>query len=156
MKDREIFSRRVQSLISGIIFVLLFAGTVSAATLTVDDSGGAGYTSIQAAINATSTGDTILVYSGTYAEQVAVNKQLILIGVDNGGGKPIISGGVNVVTLSVNGITLDGFVVTNGNTGVYITSSNNKVKNNTIQSNIGVAGGHGYGIYIGSGTTNNT
>jgi parallel beta-helix repeat protein len=161
MKNRSIFIRRGLSLISCIIFVILFAGTVNAATLTVDDSGGASYTTIQAAINAASTGDTILVYSGTYSEQVAVNKQLVLIGVDNGGGKPIISGGAKVVTLSVNGITFDGFVVTNGNIGIYVTSSNNRLKNNTVQSNIGVigsygvAGGNGYGIYTESGAANN-
>lgn len=163
MKIREIFIRRAQSLLSCILLVTVFAGTVSAATLTVDDSGG-GYPSIQAAINAASTGDTILVYSGIYTEQVAVNKQLILLGMDNGGGKPIVSAGGtgSAITLSADGITLDGFVATNGTIGINIVSINNNIKNNyAIYNNginatvNGVPGGDGVGINLGLSASNN-
>jgi len=68
-------------------FAALFALTASAiavsasvasaaATLVVDDNlacPGAGYTTLQAAVNAASTGDTIKVCAGTYAETVIVN-----------------------------------------------------------------------------------
>jgi plastocyanin len=46
----------------------------------------ANYTKIQDAINASSEGDTILVYSGTYYENVNVNKQLTLGGI----GMPVV------------------------------------------------------------------
>ncbi len=53
-----------------------------AAVITVDDDGGAGvdYTTIQAAVDVASAGDTIEVRSGTYNENVDVNKTLTLIG----------------------------------------------------------------------------
>ena len=41
------------------------------------------YSSIQDAINAANSGDTILVQSGTYSENVNVNKKLILRGIGN-------------------------------------------------------------------------
>ncbi len=62
------------------ILVLLLAGSAYAVTLTVNASGGADYTRIQDAINNSNNGDTILVYSGTYYENVDVNNQLILRG----------------------------------------------------------------------------
>ncbi|MFZ2410724.1 MAG: NosD domain-containing protein, partial [Candidatus Methanoperedens sp.] len=168
MKNREIFIRRAQSLISCIVLVTVFAGTASAATLTVDDSGGAGYLSIQAAINAASTGDNILVYSGIYTEQVAVNKQLILLGMDNGGGKPIVNAGGtgSAITLSADGITLDGFVATNGTIGINVVSNNNIIRNNYafynngtdgtyVYGSAGGPGGSGIGINLGQFSRNN-
>ena len=69
-------------------FVLLmvgamFAGVVpvaAATTWTVDDPGGADFTSIQDAVDAANDGDTIIVRDGTYHENVDINKQLTLIG----------------------------------------------------------------------------
>lgn len=53
--------------------------TARAATITVCPSG-CDYTSIQAAVNAASSGDTISIGAGTYDEQVIVNKGLTLVG----------------------------------------------------------------------------
>lgn len=70
------------------MLLLLLAGGADAATLTVNESGGADYKIIQDAIDNAIAGDTILVYSGTYYENVNVTKKLILRGIDNGKGKP--------------------------------------------------------------------
>jgi len=59
-------------------------------TLTVDDDGGADYTSIQAAIDNSSDGDTIRVFEGTYRELVSVNRSITLQG--NGSEETIIDG----------------------------------------------------------------
>jgi hypothetical protein len=59
-------------------------GAAAATTFVVDDDGlqcpTATFTSIQAAINAASSGDTILVCAGTYTENVFLNKSLAVRG----------------------------------------------------------------------------
>ena len=74
---------RATKLIVTVIWILVISGfAVSNAygetTITVDDSGGANYTSIQDAVNNANDGDTILVYTGTYTENVDVKKRLII------------------------------------------------------------------------------
>lgn len=65
-----------------LIFLLvltLLCGSASAATLKVDDSGGQPYKTIQAAVNAAKSGDTIYVHAGTYPETVTVNRPDMLL-----------------------------------------------------------------------------
>ncbi len=127
--------------------VLLITGGVSARTWTVDDNGGADFTKIQDAINNASSRDTILVYSGTYFENVVVNKQLILRGIDNGGGQPVVDAkrsgsAIFLTTLSKGTNILEGFIVRNStasifwsNAGIRISSNNNIVRNNYATNN---------------------
>ena len=121
-----------------LIFVVLFAaflsvGCASAATTYTVCSNGCNHTSIQAAINVACPSDTVEVHSGIYYENVDVNKQLILRGVDTGSGKPVVDAGGSgsAVTLSADGITLDRFVANNSEgwltAGIKVTSSNNTI-----------------------------
>ena len=73
---------RMPSLVFMAVAVLVVsAGVGAAATLTVDDSGDADYTSIQAAVDAASAGDVISVCDGAYTENVTVNKSITIEGV---------------------------------------------------------------------------
>ena len=54
--------------------------TIEATLITVDDSGGQDYTSIQAAIDNAIDGDVIFVYSGLYNENVTIDKRVSIIG----------------------------------------------------------------------------
>ena len=127
---------------------VMSAGVGAAAVITVDDSGGADFTSIQEAVNAASTGDTIEVRSGTYYENVDVNKQLTLRGVDTGAGMPVVDAGGSgsVIILSADKIKLEGFAVINSyyrleKAGIKVISSYNTITNNNISNN-------NYGIYL--------
>ncbi|NJD78276.1 MAG: hypothetical protein FIB08_14485 [Candidatus Methanoperedens sp.] len=142
------------------ILVLLLAGGAEAATITVNASGGGDYTKIQDAVNAASPGDTILVNSNTYYENVNVNKQLTLRGVDTGSGKPVVDAGRsgNAIKLSADGVTIYGFTATNSSGGWFGIlleySSNNIVTNNNVSNN---RGGGIYGIWSSNNAvTNNT
>ncbi len=111
-------------------------------TLTVCKSGGCDYTTIQVAIDAACPGDTILVYSGNYTENVEVNKRLTLRGVDTGGGKPVVDAGGSrsAITISAHNCTVEGFVATNSGgawpcAGIYVTSNGNTISGNTATNN---------------------
>jgi S-layer protein (TIGR01567 family) len=149
--------RRALEIAVGItVLALLLVGGAGAATLTVDDSGGANYSRIQDAINNASAGDTILVNSGTYYENVNVTKQLVLRGVDNGGGKPVVDANKSgsAITLSAGNSTIEGFTVINASrgwlmddAGIRVISDNNIIENNTASNDY-------YGIMLIS--SNNT
>lgn len=85
------------------LFVALFAGSqvVSAATFTVGNDRNVcpvvNFTSIQAAINAAAPGDTVNVCPGIYVEQVTIEKNLTLRGIQVGSNKLIIVRPSNVV-----------------------------------------------------------
>ncbi len=72
------------------------------------------YPTIQAAINAARDNDTILVASGTYYENVVVDKSVTLVG--EGSSDTIIDGDKNwhVVTITADNVELSGFTVQNG------------------------------------------
>lgn len=74
---------KITKLLLNLFVVLAFLGSTAApgagATLTVDDSGDADYTTIQEAIDSAEDGDIILVYPGIYAENVEVNKELSIV-----------------------------------------------------------------------------
>lgn len=69
--------------------LLLLVGSAQASNLIVCPNG-CGYASIQAAIDAANSGDSIEIYSGHYYEQIILNKNVTLKGINNGGGKPLV------------------------------------------------------------------
>jgi uncharacterized repeat protein (TIGR01451 family) len=142
----------------GLLILILLVGSAGAATWTVDPTPGAGHsTTIQDAILfLAGEGDTILVNSGTYTENVVVDKlNLTLRGNDTGGGLPVVNatiGGTigDAITLApgADGCTLEGFVAMNCATGIFVFSSSNTISGNT-------ATGPGNGIVLLSSSNNN-
>lgn len=63
-----------------VAFMLVSTSEVDAKTITVDDDGDADYKDIQDAIDNASSGDTIRIWSGTYSENVIIEKPLSIIG----------------------------------------------------------------------------
>ncbi|MFQ6057089.1 MAG: NosD domain-containing protein, partial [Methanosarcinales archaeon] len=86
---------------------------------------------------------------GTLLRTEKEDKKVILKGI----GHPVVDAGGtrNAITLSVDGITLDGFSATNSNWrdagGIYVDSNNNILTNNTANNNY-------YGIYLKSSSNN--
>ena len=100
------------------------------------------YAKIQYAVDNASAGDTIIVKSGTYYENVNVTKRLRLQGVNTGMGKPVVDAEYNgsVITLSADGIKLGRFEITNsgsswGDAGINVISNNNIITDNTVSNN---------------------
>ncbi|MDD1691935.1 MAG: protein kinase [Methanoregula sp.] len=100
---------------------------------------GAEFTSIHEAINSTFPGDTIFVKSGTYQENLLLDKKIDLIGVDSGSGAPVIiplKNG-NAMEILADGCRVEGFTIQSIEflDGIRVESSNNTIKGNTFLNN---------------------
>ncbi|UEC43199.1 MAG: Cell surface glycoprotein [Methanothrix sp.] len=117
---------------------------------------GCAFTTIQAAIEAAVDGDTVEVGSGTYSENVVVDKRITLRGVDTGEGVPVVNAASNgsAVLLEAGGSVLEGLHITNSgphpSAGIEVVSSDN------IISGCSIWNSGWWGIYLKGGSTNNT
>jgi nitrous oxidase accessory protein len=91
------------------------------------------YSNIQSAIDAASTGDTIHVKSGTYNENLVIDKPLSLIGKNNANTIIITETDNPTITIEANNVTVTGFTIRATNTGVYITADNCTLTDNNIE-----------------------
>lgn len=111
--------KKIKSILIGILLIisiLTVINPVSATTLEVGS--GKTYTTIGAAITAAVPGDTILVYPGTYNENVLINKSNLTLKSVGGRDVTIIGPGTGInynSVIFINGglglITVDGFTV---------------------------------------------
>lgn len=104
------------------------------------------FATIQDAVNAAANGDTILIQSGTYKEDIVVNKSLILDGNNNAA----IDGSI---TLTADGTTLLGCMVVSG---VWVRSDNNVINGVLAGWHVGEGGDWpwGYGGFNVDGSYN--
>ena len=108
-------------------------------TLYVDDDGTADYTKIQDAINASSDGDTVFVYNGTYNGTILINKEITLEGEDNE--NTIITGeeDKDVIDINSNNVLLMKFKIISkgiGNTIELSQSAYSIIENNICISDV--------------------
>ncbi|VVB86396.1 Cell surface glycoprotein [uncultured archaeon] len=149
----------VHALLTTVMLVLLMVGGAEAATITVNASGGAMYTRIQDAINASNNSDTIIVAAGIYNENVIVNKSVNLTG--SGANVTIINASdpnSHVIYVSAqDGVNIRDFTATGGtggthtsrSAGIYLSRTNNtNISKNIISNNY-------YGIYLFSAINTN-
>jgi parallel beta-helix repeat protein len=111
-------------------FTLVMAVPVAAATTWYVDAancpgpgtGSAGdpFCTIQAAVSAASSGDTVYVRAGTYYEHVTIDKSLTLQGEDRNTTIVDGSGSGNVIYVTANYVTICGLTATNGGYGIYL------------------------------------
>jgi parallel beta-helix repeat protein len=110
------------------------------------------YENITSALEHAIDGDTILVRSGTYYENVVVNKSVSLIGEDRN--STIVDGGENgsVVSITIDNVSIEGFTIMRSGMGLYDSgifvehSSGNDISNNIMINNY-----NGISFYSSSG-----
>jgi len=162
-----------------IIIALLVLGTMtlqrhsksaSAASTTIhvpDD-----YAKIRWAIGNATSGDTIIINSGTYHEHLVINKPLTLLGENmertiidgDGENQPIIevtasnvviksftvknSSSLGAIKVSGNMCNITGNLVTQNNKGIFVTSQKTRIEKNVVSNN-----GQGIVLYSSSEVT---
>ena len=120
---------KLQFLTIALFLILLMNGTAAAvpaaSTLYVDAQGNGNYTTIQDAVNNASSGDTILVYPGTYTENVNASVENISIRSFSGNPGDTIVKRLCVLShtfkITADNVTISGFNITGTNaTGIYM------------------------------------
>jgi parallel beta-helix repeat protein len=166
------------------VFLAVVPGSVEGGPIHVGGSGPGNYTTIQEAIDVSDDGDTILIHSGTYVEQLRVAKSITLTG-ENKETTVIDGDGIgDVINVTADWVNITGLTVANsgpGNLGagiglynvnncnisennasrnywygiVLYGSSNNEIASNNFSSEWGV-GPHikGIGMYLTSSSNN--
>jgi len=125
---------------------------IKARTLTVDDNGQADFARIQDAINASSDGDTIMVFAGIYFENLVVDKRINLTGESRE--TTLLDGRRkgNVIEIKADWVNISGFKIIGSNSfhtraGIYVVSDNNSLFENNCSENYN-------GIYCTSSSNN--
>jgi len=142
---------------SGADIVIDELKTRTSKTIIVNAMGDGDYTCIQWAIDNSTNGDTILIESGVYLEQLNINKSISLVGTVDGciiEGKQrgvaitVSSDGVGIMGLTINGnelafmisgiaqnCSIGGNNITNNSRGIEVFGSNNSIENNVFHRN---------------------
>jgi predicted outer membrane repeat protein len=119
---------------------------------------------IQAAINAASSGDTVLIARGTYFENINFSGKAITVTTEQGPTVTIIDGGsagpvatfttAETAQSGLSGVTLQHgqgtFAAGYGGGGIHISSASPTISGNAITNN--TAGSFGGGIFVQSGS----
>ena len=155
-----------------ILMLIILSSTLFSATLEVAADGSKPYTTIQSAINATSNGDIVQVYPGTYRENIDMSHHSITLQslyantqdttiIHNTRiiGLPTTSA-IQALTDQYNqmNITIDGFTIMNneqmvttfytGGAGIRLRYCNATIRNNIITKSTAEAGGGGISISL--------
>jgi len=147
-----------------ILVFTVFSAPVSAADLHVGLS--QTYSTIQAAINAASPYDTIIVHDGTYNENVEVDKSHLTIHSHNGSSFTTVSASLNPddhvfnITDQTN-VTLEGFEIRDANgtsqgvAGIYMDNASDCNISDNIVMNISATGwNNAFGILLWDSSNN--
>ena len=132
------------------VFLVSMSATASAREITVDDDSGADFVSIQEAVNNSVTGDTIIVRSGTYTENVLVNvKGLTIRSEPNNGDVQVkpLNESVSTFLITANSITISGLNITGASNlsernAIFVYGKMNNVTGNTIENGSIVLGSY--------------
>lgn len=123
---------------------LAIAEPLCARTIVVSPNGP--ITSISVAVRAAVSGDLVEVHSGTYSENVVLDRSVELAGID----RPIIRGlgYASVVTVAADHCIVKGFVIEHSggmlvdeDSGILLKSGNNRIENNQLRDVL-------FGIYL--------
>jgi len=137
-----------KGLVIGILILLIgvnigssFAGDVDVKTMSsvgfdgntlyVGGSGANNYTTIQSAVDDAVDGDIVFVFYGVYNENIILNKELTIIGIENPDGQiPLLDKYDKVViVIKKDNCTIQNFEIRTGEDAIRLESDNNHILN---------------------------
>jgi parallel beta-helix repeat protein len=123
-------------------FNLMTAGNAAAAKISVNNSTGqaANFTSIQAAVNAASSGDEIVVMPGIYVENIKITKKLSIVSASGNPSDTKIqaaNSSEDIFSIWVNGVNIRGFGITgSASAGIHLMGvADCQIRNNKLSYN---------------------
>jgi hypothetical protein len=131
-----------------ILFALVIVvSPVSAKVVTYDGKGSAG--TIQDVINNATNGDSIFLAGGTYYGNFVIDRSLVFGALDSDDPPIMVSSGSGAgLTLSADGITINGVTIAgNASYGILVLSNNNRISSTTVV-------GHAHGLELKSASNN--
>ncbi|ADE35675.1 right-handed parallel beta-helix repeat-containing protein [Methanohalophilus mahii] len=134
-------SHRFWILLASSVVLVLLSSVSLAAEITVDDDGTEDYTTIQAAVNAAVDDDTILVYPGTYSENVDVGKELNITSVGGVSVTHVYADNTDkdVFHITADSVTINGFNMSRATgtscSGIRIEGNHSTIINNIVSNN---------------------
>ena len=166
-------AKLVSGTLIGVAVALILFGALavpaSAVQLTVGAQGQ--FTTIQSAIEAAQSGDTIFIGPGTYVENVAVNKPLTIAAASTRPTIQAADSSKDVFAVTSAGVRIEGLKVTGGASGIAILNTSRCTITNLIATNNARAvylvhsanneitysnlAGNGYGVYSDYSSNNN-
>jgi len=132
-------------LVIGLGLIVGFAS--DAAELTVPG----GYGSIQAAVNAANSGDTVLIAEGTYDEVVQVEKSGITFEAAGEVSATVLNGTINIE--SAYGTVVDGLTITGAGDGIRVRGNTRGPEPSLVVRNSVISGNTGDGIDLSHGAS---
>ncbi|MCD4698148.1 MAG: right-handed parallel beta-helix repeat-containing protein, partial [Bacteroidales bacterium] len=121
------------------LIVLTFTLSLFAEIIYVPDN----YSTIQAAVNAASIGDEIIVRDGTYTENITINTYGLILHSENGHGNCSIIGEEHCIEGTMNITLIEGFTFKNAANGALVLhgcEGISELKNCIFEDNVGAPG----------------
>jgi parallel beta-helix repeat protein len=146
MQRTKVASKSLFFAVVALILLATFVVPASAAELTVGTGGQ--YKTIQEAVNAAKSGDTVSVAPGTYTENVVVDKPLTITAASARPTVQAADASKDVFLVTSPGVRINGLTVTGGESGVMLQNTSKCVVTNVFaQDNV-------RGVYLSYSTEN--
>ncbi|MGZ4927999.1 MAG: right-handed parallel beta-helix repeat-containing protein [Halobacteriota archaeon] len=146
MQSAKLFSKSLLLAVIALILLATFVVPASAAELTVGPGGQ--YTTIQQAVHAAKSGDTVSVAPGTYTENVIVDKPLTITAVSARPTVHAADASKDVFMVTSPGVRIDGLTITGGESGVMLQNTSKCVVTNVLAQD------NARGVYLSFSTEN--
>jgi len=116
-----------------LLLILIFIPAVPVSANVFTWNGSNGTDSVQELINSSASGDSVLLGPGKYPGNIIIDKAIVFGALDPNAPPEIVSVGLAGITITADGVVVDGVVISgDARNGIVIQSENNRITNTSI------------------------